>query len=184
MKTLLLYSFILILFITSCGKDLPAPINDEELITTLRLEFISQNPTETKIIQFQDLDGDGGNPPVYQADTLRANTNYTCRLYVLNESVNPPSAINQEILEEGIDHQFFFLEQNGLNLNITYNDLDGNQNPIGLINYAITQGASEGNLTVILRHQGDKFATGASIGDISNVGGSTDIEVVFEVVIE
>lgn len=184
MKYLFPFIILLFFFITSCEKDEPTPPNDEELITTLRLEFVTQNPSETKIIQFQDLDGDGGNPPVYQIDTLSANTNYICRVYVLNESTNPVESINPEIEEEGAAHQFFFQEQNGLNLNITYNDLDENQNPIGLINFAITQGASQGNLTVILRHEGDKFATGASTGDISNVGGSTDIEISFPVVIQ
>jgi len=184
MKNLVIILSLLLLFVTACNKDEPVIPNDEELITTLRLEFITQDSSEIKIIQFQDLDGDGGSAPVYQIDTLSANTNYSCRLYVLNESTTPAESINPEIIEEGIDHQFFFLTQNGLNLSISYNDLDDNLNPIGINNYAFTQVASQGTLTVVLRHQSDKFATGANAGDLSNVGGETDIEVLFDMIIQ
>ena len=38
-----------------------------------------------------------------------------------------------------------------------------------------------GTITVILRHEPDKDASGVSNGDITNAGGETDIEVVFNV---
>jgi len=37
---------------------------------------------------------------------------------------------------------------------------------------------------VTLRHQPDKGAIGVSDGDITNAGGETDIEVLFDVIIE
>jgi hypothetical protein len=183
MKNSIFILSLLLLFITACSKD-PSEPNDEELITTLRLEFITQDSSETKVFQFQDLDGDGGNAPVYQIDTLSANTNYSCRIYLLNESEMPAESINPEIVEEGTDHQLFFVVDNGLNLIFAYNDLDDNLNPIGLNNYVLSQAASQGTLRVVLRHESDKFATGASTGDLSNVGGSTDIEVVFDVIVQ
>ncbi|MCB9257001.1 MAG: type 1 periplasmic binding fold superfamily protein [Chitinophagales bacterium] len=180
-----LFAFALLIFILQgCNKDEPIIINDEELITTLRLEFTPSDSSQTRIIQFQDLDGDGGQAPIFSADTLNANTNYSLRLYVLNESESPADDITSEILEEGEDHQFFFLIDNALNLSVSYNDFDNNTNPIGLINYASTQGASSGQFSVVLRHQGDKFATGVSSGDITNAGGATDIEVSFDVVVQ
>lgn len=184
MKKLFFIPLSLILFLTACEKDDPVIVNDEELITTLRLEFTPSDSSQVKVIQFQDLDGDGGQAPIITADTLNANTNYSLRLYVLNESENPVEDITAEISEEALDHQFFFLVDNTLDLTISYNDFDDNSNPIGLVNYATTQAASSGQLSVILRHQGDKFAAGVSSGDITNAGGGTDIEVSFDVVIQ
>lgn len=184
MKKLFFIPVLFILFLSACDKDEPVKINDEELITTLRLEFTPSDSSEIKILQFQDLDGDGGQAPTITSDTLNANTAYSLRLYVLNESLNPAEDITTEIREEGEDHQFFFLIDNSLELSISYNDFDNNSNPIGLINYAATQAASSGQLSVILRHQGDKFASGVSSGDIVNAGGSTDVELSFDVVVQ
>ena len=38
--------------------------------------------------------------------------------------------------------------------------------------------------TITLRHEPAKTATGVSGGDITNAGGETDIEVVFDVTVE
>lgn len=172
----------LFFFAIACEKDEPHQHNDEELITTVRLEFT--NGADTKVMQFQDLDGDGGNAPVITADTLDANITYSVKLYILNESETPAESINAEIIEEGDEHQFFFVADNGLDLTASYNDFDENNKPIGLENVFLTGSASEGNLTVILRHQPDKNGTNVNTGDITNAGGETDVEVSFNVVVE
>ncbi len=170
-------------FLNGCKEDNPAPINEEELITTLRLTF---TPTAgaAAILQWQDLDGSGGNFPVITTDTLSANVAYAVTVEILNESVIPVDTITTEIQEEGEVHQFFFQPDSALNLDFTYSDLDDGGHPIGLISVAQSGTASTGALTVTLRHEPDKHAAGVEDGDIINAGGDTDIEVTFDVVIQ
>lgn len=175
--------------ITGCKKDDDDPIaptpptNEEELITTLRLHFHSANDVEHFHFAFSDLDGDGGNAPVIEADTLSVDSVYSVELEVLDESGTPVEDITAEILAEDEDHQFFF-QVSGSNATVTYNDADANGNPVGLSTTWTVGAASNGNVTVTLRHEPDKGATGVSSGDITNAGGETDIEVTFPVVIE
>lgn len=191
MRTTLKYAtFALIVAatITACKKDddpvsPTAPVNEEELITTLRLHLNSANNVEHKMFSFVDLDGDGGNVPVITADRLSLDSIYTVRIEVLNESTTPTGDITLEIDEEGALHQFFF-QPTGANISVAYTDTDVNGQPVGL-QTAWTIGAlSNGSVTVTLRHEPDKTATGVSAGDITNAGGATDIEVSFPVVID
>ena len=121
------------------------------------------------------MDGDGGDAPVIINGTLQANTVYDGTLELLNESEAPAEDISEEIKEEDEDHQFFFSVSGNLDLDINYNDQDGNGNPVGLASIATAGNTSQGQLTIILRHEPDKSATGVSDGDISNAGGETDI---------
>jgi hypothetical protein len=175
--------------ITGCKKDdddpaTPAPPpNEEELITTLRLTFTPGGGGPTRVMQFADLDGDGGNAPVISSDTLSATTTYSVAIEVLNESESPAEDITAEILAEDEDHQFFF-QVSGASASVAYNDADANGNPLGLSTTWTIGAASNGNVIVTLRHEPDKGATGVSSGDITNAGGETDIEVTFPLVIE
>ncbi|MDZ7846152.1 MAG: hypothetical protein U5L96_05000 [Owenweeksia sp.] len=81
----------------------PEPVNEEELITTVRLSFIPQGGGSTAVFQFVDLDGDGGSDPVITNDTLQDSTNYTLSIEFLNESVNPAEDITAEVVEEGTE---------------------------------------------------------------------------------
>ncbi len=167
--------------ITGCED--PEPVNQEELITTLKLTFTTVGGG-SKVLQYRDLDGIGGNAPVIISDTLTANTNYSVSVEVLNESVNPADSINAEIRAEDEDHQFFFQPAAGLNLSFSYADTDDDGYPVGLSSTAQAGVASNGQLTVTLRHEPDKHASGVENGDITNAGGETDAEVVFDVVIQ
>ncbi len=176
----LLYFFPLILLVFSCEKD-PIQPNDEELITTLRLEF--NDGVTSKVLQFQDLDGDGGQAPIFTGDTLAANTQYTLRLFVLNEAETPTGNIHEEILTEGDEHQFFFITDAN-NLQIAYNDSDVNGRPIGLVNTCQVVAAGNYDFQVVLKHQPDKAGTNVSAGNMANAGGESDIEVDFSVIVE
>jgi hypothetical protein len=174
---------------SSCKKDAddPAapvpPVNEEELITTVRLTFNTASFAEYKYMVFTDLDGDGGNAPVILADTLSADSIYDLNIEVLNESVSPAEDITAEILAEGVDHQFFF-QVNGADLVISYGDADTNGDPIGLLSACFAGMAGSGSLKVTLRHMPDKTAAGVAVGDITNAGGDTDIEVTFPLIID
>ena len=67
---------------------------------------------------------------------------------------------------------------------VTYADADGNGRPVGLTSIWTVGAASNGTITVTLRHEPDKGAAGVSAGDITNAGGETDIEVTFPLVID
>ena len=90
--------------------------------------------------------------------------------------------MTEEVAAEGEEHQVFY-QQNALGT-ITYTDEDSNGNPIG-ISFNYTAGtAATGTLTVTLRHEPNKDAEGVAYGMITNAGGSTDAEVVFNVVVQ
>ena len=174
------------LFITSCKKEeLTDPIipNQEEVITTLNFTLTPNGGGTPIVLSFQDLDGDGGNSPTIIGGVLEANTSYTGELELLNELESPAGDITEEVEAEAVDHQFFY--QTTVNgVNISYDDMDANGNPIGLSTVVTTTGASSGEITVVLRHEPNKTASGVSTGDILNAGGETDIEVVFNVEVQ
>ena len=167
-----------------CKDDEPAPVNEEEVITTFRATFTPQGGGAIAVFQFRDLDGDGGNPPVITNDTLVASNVYDVSLELFNETVSPVDTITNEVHDEATVHQFFFQPQGGLNLTFAYGDTDSDGHPVGLLSEATTAAASSGTLTITLRHEPDKHAAGVENGDITNAGGETDIEVTFNVVIQ
>ena len=180
-NTLLIASTLIIGFgIIGCDSDDPTPENPEELITTVRLVFQEAGSTDLMIFEFKDLDGDGGNLPIINTDTLLSGREYLLEVELYNESVNPIIDIASEVKEEDDEHQFFFVIDD-VNMTHTYEDQDGNGKPLGLLNSMVVGDAGMGSLTIILRHQPDKDAPGVSDGDPTNAGGDTDIEIEFDV---
>ena len=178
---LIAFTVLTALVFTACKKDDPDVPNEEEVITTLNYTLTPAGGGATVTLSFVDLDGDGGNAPTITGGTLAANQTYTGTMELLNETETPAENVTTEIEEEALDHQFFF-QTNISNLNIAYNDVDANGNPIGLSSTLSTDSvAASGTITVTLRHEPNKSATGVSGGDITNAGGETDIEVVFPV---
>ena len=167
----------------SCGPETPTLENDEELITTLELRMTNAGSGEVTTFRYYDEDGFGPIEPVYTNGTLTANTSYTAEIVVLNELETPAEKIDEEIEEEATSHQFFFIPSNTLNIEFAYDDTDVDNNPLGLRAIFETGSASEGTLTVTLRHEPDKAAEGVKSGDITNAGGETDIQAVFNVIV-
>lgn len=173
--------------ITGCKKDddtpaTPEPVNENELITTLRITFDDQGAGPDKVWEFRDADGDGGAPAVITADTLLPGATYHASLILLNESVSPVDTSSNEVLEEGVAHQFFY-QVNGVGITFAYADADDNGKPIGLRTTATTTGPGSGTVKVTLRHEPDKNGANVAAGDITNAGGSTDLEVTFPAVV-
>lgn len=173
-----------VLFFTACDDDDPEPVNEEELITTLKMVFSPMAGGTSVTYQYKDIDGDGPQAPTITTGDLKANTAYDVAITVLNESETPAEDITEEIQEEDEDHQFFFQAAAGLNLSFTYKDKDSGNFPVGLQTGAQAGAASTGSLTVTLRHEPNKSASGVSAGNIANAGGETDIEVNFNVAIK
>ena len=178
---------IVALFISSCSSDdnSSAPVNEEEVITTVKVTLTPQNGGTPIVLQSRDLDGDGPNAPVITTSAnLAANTVYNGSLDLLNEIATPAESITSEIIEEALDHQFFFSATNNIGTTAYAAPFDGNSQPIGVNFTFTTTNAANGNLTVVLRHEPNKSADGVASGDITNAGGETDIQVTFPVVVE
>jgi hypothetical protein len=175
--------FMLAPFVLSCGSDDDAPppvINEEEVITTVILTLTSNNGQEI-VMTSQDLDGDGPNEPeITVSGNLSVATTYSGSVRLLNETVTPAENITDEVSAEGTEHQFFYTMGGGLNLTASYQDVDNNGNPIGILFDLTSTSASSGTLTCTLRHEPLK----PNDGTLSGAGGDTDVSVSFPVIVE
>ena len=183
MKSIHTYIIALIAGIVtlSCSSDddnTPVVINEEEIITTVRVQLTSATGNAT--LESVDSDGDGPNAPVISiVGDIAANTTYTGTVQFLNETEDPAEDITEEVEEESDEHQVFFTSASGLNVSTEYGNFDGDGNPLGTQFTFITGDASTGNFTVTLRHEPTKPNT-----DLADAGGDTDVEVTFNVEVE
>ena len=183
MKTMKNISFYALLSIAmiGCSDDDSAPevINDEELITTVILT-LTQESGDQVVLTTVDLDGDGPDEPVTTVvGNFAENTQYQGAVRFLNETETPAEEITEEVLEEADEHQVFYTTTDGLNIETQYEDEDSQGNPLGLQITLTTGAASQGSLTVTLRHEPVKPNDG-----LDSAGGETDIATSFDVTIE
>ncbi len=183
-QKLLMLAIIAVISFASCQKDKvedPNDINEEELITTVSLAFTdSANAANVLNFTFNDPDGEGGNGPTqFDSIKLQANTTYYVAITLLDASGSEVDTISNEVLEEGVDHQFFF-GINDVAITIVYEDTDDNGNPIGLQTKWIVGNVGTGTARVTLKHQPDVKAPAP--GDETQ--GETDVEIDFPLVIE
>jgi hypothetical protein len=177
MKKLLFIFTLVQIFISSCSKDSHAH-NDQETINKITVDLVSAN--HTAVFSFEDKDGDGGLNPILNADSLKTNQTYVATIKVFKFENNTWIETTDEILREGVDHQFFFsATANGLET--TYADLDANGKPIGLKSTWITKSTAAGKLKLTLLHMPKKSAIGVATGDKTNAGGETDVEIEWDV---
>lgn len=188
MKSIFKLNWVFILLalfaISSCDDDDPEPVNEEELITTVRVTFTPSTGGTAIVASFQDFDGPGGSSPLTNNPSLAANTTYNVSVQFLNETETPTEDITEEVEEEADEHQVFFVVGSGLNLTYAYGDQDGNGNPLGLAGTVTTGNASTGTMDVVLVHEPNKSATGVAAGDPTNAGGEEDVRVTFTVTIQ
>ena len=184
----LLPLLILSLVFTGCSDDddhddHSHPVNEQEVITTI--EVTLSDGDNTYVLSWEDLDGDGPDEAIINGGTMPAGI-YSGDIQLYNKTVDPSDeeyVVTTEILEEDLDHQFFFSAVNGLDIQSVYNDMDSEGNPIGQ-QFELTANTSSGGLLIVLRHEPNKNAAGVPDGDITNAGGETDIEITFPVTIE
>lgn len=182
-KYLFLFSSLVIMSLTSCSSDDPEIVNEEELITTLKVTLTPQGGGSVVTLQLQDLDGDGLNAPVTTVSgPLLANKTYSGVTQVLNETESPAEDITLEVEEEGDEHQFFYSFSNS-NASAQYTDEDKNSRPIGITFNLTTTNAGIVAMTVTLRHEPNKTASGVEAGNITNAGGETDVEATFNLTV-
>ena len=183
-KLLTFCALFFLFFATSCEDEMPDPVEPaEELITTLTYALVSEDGSDTVTLTFKDLDGDGGNDPEITGGALQSNTTYNGQITLLNESETPSEDITEEVAEEDDEHQLFFSSTSDL-VTVTYEDVDENSAPVGLVTKLTTTVTGSTDLKITLRHQPTKDAANVAAGDITNAGGSTDIEVTFPVTVQ
>jgi hypothetical protein len=183
-KNIVILVYISSIFAACSSDEDPVIINEEELITTVRATLIPEGGGAEVILESVDLDGDGPNEPTIEVSgTFNPNTMYAGTLKILNEAESPAEDITLEIMEEDEDHQFFFSFTNDI-ATATYDDEDSNGNPVGVQFNLLTGAAGSSGFTIILRHEPDKAAADVNTGDITNAGGSTDVQVTFNITIE
>ncbi len=177
------FSYIILiisLLFIQCGDDNPIP-NESELITSVNLRFIHQDLSDTVMLSFQDLDGDGGLVGIYkQNHPFKSSSQYVGTIEVLNEAENPAEDITLEIQDEQEVHQFFYLSSDTSRLSIKYDDLDANQFPVGLKTKLTTGLQGVSSLRLLLLHEPDKSKPGVREGNPSMAGGDSDIDINFQ----
>lgn len=179
----LIFLFALVLIIPSCDKDDPEPVNEEEVINTFIYNLVPDDGSELISFTFNDEDGDGGEAPTIVSATLAANTLYTGSVALTANTPDGTENVTEEVEEEAEEHQFFYASTIA-DLEIAYDDVDADGNPIGINTTLQTGEAGSGALTITLRHEPDKNGTDVSAGNIANAGGETDIEVTFDVEVQ
>lgn len=178
-----LLAVILMAAIVSCKKDEekpqdPPPVtNEEEIITTMKITFTDVAGIEPTVeAVFSDPDGEGGNPPtVFDVIVLKNNTTYQASILLLNETVSPPDNISEEVEEEGDEHIFCFTS-GGVDITVVRTDSDGTYG-IGLESEWTTGEPATGTMLIVLKHQ-------PGVKDGTCEPGETDIELLFETVVE
>lgn len=169
---------ILLLQVSGCGSDdvvNPPNPNEQELITTLIINLTDSVSLAQTSFQFDDPDGEGGNPPSrFDTILIEANKTYFGQIVLLNKSVTPVDTISNEVMEEGVDHQFFFTTTD-VSTVISYADADINGNPIGLETIWRNGSAGNGNIQVVLKHQPGTKAPAPGNPAI----GETDVQIDF-----
>ncbi|MAD59151.1 MAG: GTP cyclohydrolase [Flammeovirgaceae bacterium] len=179
----LLYAVLTLFIFTACEEDEAAPEeeNEVEVFTDVKLVFTPAGGGAAVEAAAQDPDGAGVQElQVLGAINLAANTSYTLTMVIENCLESPCELMNEEIEEEDEEHQFFFAFSDDAftspagNGNVdsasdplNYNDVDGNDNSIGLNTSWTTGVASSGTFTVRLQHQPDvkTDTSGATDGD-------------------
>ena len=166
-----------LLFVAACKKDSDVdPEEENELITTVKLNFTSGGSTKT--FTYSDSDGDGGNAPTkFETISLAPNTSYTLTVELLDESKSPVSNITEEVEEEGDEHLFIYTPTPSSLLTYTYGDKDSRNFGIGLTGTAKTGTAGSGKLKVQLRHQPP--IGGKAVKDGTPAPGSDDVNLDF-----
>ena len=184
-KILLASTFAAILFMVSCKKEPAEPINESELITTLKLTLTdSATPANVYTFIFKDIDGEGGANPTIDSVKVPVGKTYLASLLILDErDASAVDTISNEIEEESADHQFFYQSTpTDVISNFNYLSFDDNGKPLGTeFKLKAKATTSNGTLRVTLRHEPNKSAAGVADGDITNAAGETDIEVEFPV---
>ena len=189
-QILLLPILILALVFTGCSDDDPAPVIEQEVITTVVVTLTGTDGTDY-VMRWEDPDYAVGEiMPGYSGDESIPEGAYTGDIQLYNNTLpedDEEYTVTNEILEEGeggdIDHQFFFSALGGLVVDsVEYEDSDFEGNPIGQ-QFSMVAVSGMGELGVLLIHEPQKDEDGMSDG-IWNGVGEEDIDLQFPLTVD
>lgn len=167
------------LLLSSCAKDpVPDPVVEQEEFDHTKIMFIRLNADNSQTTDTLFVDFDKTGTPAPAQITLGNGLSYRM---LINISLKGES-INNEIIEEGTEHRFFFIpDQAGL-LDYSYSDADADGRGIGLDGKMTVTGTGTLNLKVLLRHALDKSHPAAQAWnstDYNAAGGEDDLNITF-----
>ena len=161
-KQFFIYTILILsLVFTGCSDDdPPAPVNEEEVITTMTITLTPSSGADI-VLKHVDMDAEGPDDPIVTVDgvetnqvTLATGTTYTGSIELLNETEDPAEDITEEVAEDEADeHQFFYVIGSELDVTTAYTDQDEDGKPIGVEFTLTANSISSGDLTFILRHE-------------------------------
>lgn len=170
-----------VLLFTSCKKDELEPTDDNELVTRVQLTFTDITSKASLTYTFQDKDGDPNTAPEkFDKIVLKKGATYTLSVGVYDDTKSPAEDISEEIEEESDVHLFVFKTTPASLFTTTILDKDNNGLPVGLSSSVVTSAsAGTGKLNLLLKHQPE--LNGVKVKTGQEAGGSTDIDLSFDV---
>ncbi len=164
------------LAISSCKKS-KVETNDNEVITTVQLNFTPVGGGTALTYKWEDLDGPGGANPIIDMVTLAVNKSYNVQMILMDKTKTPVVITSDEVRTEAIDHRFYFEPSAGSNITVSNLDNDPMGIPLGLLNTWTTTTAATGTMKITLRHyeNGGKALTDL----VTSTKSSTDVEAIF-----
>lgn len=171
---------------SACKKDVenPAPVDDNEAITTATLTLTSQTtPVQSVTATIENLNTSAD----FSRATLnlKPNTTYTGAISLLDKTKTPTLDVSAEVKTEANEHFFVYTftpaASSPASITVTSTDRDTNPAPgpypVGLATQVKTGPAGTGKLKVVLRHQ-PNAKNGAALP------GTTDLDTDFNVTIQ
>lgn len=173
-----------IILLNSCKKINEGEGNDEELITTMKLNFTPALGGATQTFTFEDIDGPGGNAPVSDTIRLAANTAYNVSIELWNNSATPPENITTEVEEENEAHRFYYVPSSSSNIVVSNLNNDDNGVPLGTNSVWTVGAASTGNINITLRHYPGTPPDKQVSDPVNSPKSGTDITVSFNSILQ
>ena len=174
--------------------------NENEVITTVTLTFTPSGGGDALVFAFDDPENDGD--PVIDDVVLDNAVDYDMTVGFTNKLSDPPEEITDEVNEEHDVHQVFVFGSGVTGpasagdtplVTHAYDDVDGNDLPVGLKNTITTDATGSAELSILLRHMPPENDTAVKVagladdfkeGGESALPGSTDASVTFPLTVE
>ena len=172
LKHLLVLFTVLSIGFTACTKDDPVPEENQEEYDSAVIKFTNIEDADDVVEISFDKDG---HPTPHHAH-LSVGYSYAMDITLLYNG----QSINDEIIEAGDEHQFFFL--GAPEEALIYDYVDEQIGLKGIVSILDPTDAFDWN--ILLRHGLDKTHEAASIWNNPNyaqAGGSDDINITFEI---
>ena len=180
-KAILVWTAAAAILVAGCKKETqPAEENDNELITTVQLDFTERGSGAQTSFQWEDADGPGGEVPVMDTIRLDENSIYDVKVTFWNKSVTPAEDITTEVKGESESHRIYYDVSAGTGITIDGYDNDTGGMPLGVNSVWTTTANGSGNVVIVLRHYPD----GGKAADdpVNSPKSTTDAGAIFEVV--